>query len=98
MIGLLMMLAVGDPIELRDVYGIGNDTCQSAFTPQRKAEREIWIMGYLSGLNSAGAHNVPVSQRAADMIDLVRIECAKHPKDTLGFAASVAHSHQANRF
>ena len=35
------------------IFGIGNESCLSATDPERSLEREVWIMGYWSGLNAA---------------------------------------------
>ena len=65
------------------VYGIGSETCADAHDPERTLERQIWTMGYWSGLNAANKTKVGKDDPVFLIFELVERHCLRDPDKSL---------------
>lgn len=76
-------LASAQPAEDPFIFGIGNEACASAVDPERSLERDIWIMGYWSGLNVASKRATGKGIDVFGIFLAVDEQCAAQPNEML---------------
>jgi hypothetical protein len=77
------------------IFGVGNASCQAAFTSERRTEAQIWVLGFWSGMNFGLAQAVGRPGDAENLIGKVEAICEANPSQVL--MAATLEARQADR-
>lgn len=84
MLSLLIAASIASPSQLKVyVYGVGRESCARAFLPSRSTEREAWVMGYWSGLNTAAQSMAGHDTEIDGILAEVKLRCNRRPATEL---------------
>lgn len=69
------------------IFGIGRESCASAYEPGQDVERTVWVLGFWSGMNTATASTRGDQTDGLGILAEVKLRCSRSPSKLLAQAA-----------
>jgi hypothetical protein len=77
------------------VYGIGGQSCATAFSSRFENDAKNWISGFWTGLNQERSLGVGENTDFNGIVGEIRLLCAQHPSATLLAATNITYEKMA---